>query len=451
VPEGSPRTRYARVGDAYVAYQVFGQGPTDLVFNLGWYSHVDDQWEFPPLARFLERLGSFSRVICFDRRGHGMSDPADPGNITLEEWMEDVKAVMDAAESERAVIVGGQEAGPMALLYAATHPDRTAGLVLLATYATMRRHPDYPSGMPPAFLATAEEMLRQIFADGDNELYDLLLQAFAPGLTSKAETAIQLRRYVSHSVAPGTILRLWRNSVEVDVRHVLPLVRVPTLIVHRAGDTWARVEHGRYLGEQISGAKYVELPGEGQLVYLGDSGAFLDEIEEFVTGVRPVHEPDRVLATVLFTDIVSSTERLADAGDRKWRETLDSHNRIVRRELDRHRGRELHTAGDGFLATFDGPARAVRCATAIVDGVREIGIDVRAGLHTGEIELAGNDAAGIAVHIGKRVSDLADSGEVLVSRMVVDLVAGSGLTFVARGAQVLKGVPGEWQLYAVDR
>jgi class 3 adenylate cyclase/alpha-beta hydrolase superfamily lysophospholipase len=446
-----PQTRYAKVGDAYVAYQVFGQSGPDLVFNLGWYSHVDDQWDYPPLARFLRRLGSFSRVICFDRRGHGMSDPADLDNITLEEWIDDVTAVMDSAGSERAVILGGQEAGPMGLVFAATHPDRTAALVLLATYPTLRRHDDYPWGMPPRFVDAASIAIERIAVDQHVPSFELLLGAFAPGVTADSEEAVQFRRYVTHSAGPATILRLWRNSVEVDVRHVLPLVRVPTLIVHRSDDGWCRVEHGRYLAEHIVGAKYVELEGAAQLVYMGDAEAILDEVQEFVTGVRPVHEPDRVLATVLFTDIVSSTERAVAAGDRRWRETLDRHNAIVRRELERHRGREVSSAGDGFVATFDGPARAVRCACTIAAEVTLLGLDVRAGLHTGEVELVGNDVAGIAVHIGRRVSDLAEPGEVLVSRTVVDLVAGSGIEFADRGAHALKGVPGEFQLYAVTR
>jgi class 3 adenylate cyclase/pimeloyl-ACP methyl ester carboxylesterase len=445
-----PHTRYAKVGDnAYVGYQVIGDGPIDIVYHAGWYSHIEAQWAERGLARFLERLASFSRLIVFDRRGHGVSDPIDLDNITLEQWMEDATAVMDAVGSERAVMVGTTEAGPMQILQAATHPERTAALVLINTSACAARVPDYPWGMPDRVQERVAAMMRDLLL-GDPETSTASYE-MALGLTSGSTQASDGLRLTRYATSPGMVYRLMRISLQQDVRHILPLVRVPTLIIHRADQTFMRVDHGRYLAEHIDGARYVELPGTGLLPFFGDQNAILDEIEEFVTGVRPMREPDRVLSTVLFTDIVSSTERAVAAGDRKWLGVLENHNTIVRRELERHRGREVNTAGDGFVATFDGPARAVRCACSIIEGVRDLGIDVRAGLHTGEVELAGNDVGGIAIHIGRRVSDLAAPGEVLVSRTVVDLVTGSGLEFAERGAHALKGVPGEWQLYAVER
>jgi len=443
-----PVTRYAPVGDAYVAYQVFGDGPVDLLYHIGWYSHVEGQWEVPAMARFMERLASFGRVICFDRRGHGMSDPVDLDNVTLEQWMEDVRAVLTAAGSESAALIGGQDAGPMTMLFAATYPELTSALVLINTWACPRRRSDYPWGLPDdARERVLEGILRTFIAEDDREA-----RMFFPGAASASlEDAQAMMRVFRMSTSPGMVQRLMGIALDADVRDVLPLVHVPTLVLHRRDNPWCRVGHGRYLGEHIPNAKYVELPGADDFSWLGEADSLLDEIEEFVTGAPPTNEPDRVLSTVLFTDIVSSTERLVDAGDRRWRTTLERHNLIVRKELERFRGREVATAGDGFLAMFDGPARAVRCAGAIVEGVRTLGIDVRAGVHTGEVELAGDDVAGIAVHIGARVGALAGAGEVLVSRTVVDLVTGSGLSFAERGSHALKGVPGEWQLYAVQR
>jgi len=441
-----PRTRYAKIGDSYVGYQVVGDGPIDLVYHAGWYSHIEHQWSEGSLARFLGRLASFSRLIVFDRRGHGISDPIDPDDMTLEQWIEDTTAVMDAVGSERAVMVGTTEAGPMQILHAATHPERTSALVLINTSACAGRKPDYPWGMPEAYQERAAEMMRDLMLTTDD--IELELYQRALGVRSNDVDPADTLRLTRYATSPGMIYRLMRTSLQSDVRHILPMVHVPTLILHKADQAFMRADHGRYLAEHIDGARYVELPGSELMPFFGDQRPFLDEIEEFVTGVRPVHEPDRVLSTVLFTDIVSSTERAVAEGDRRWLEMLERHNAVVRRELDRHRGRAVHTAGDGFLATFDGPARAVRCACDIATQVAGLGLNVRAGVHTGEIELVGDDVAGIAVHIGRRVSDLAGPGEVLVSRTVVDLVAGSGLEFDARGEHDLKGA-GTWALYAV--
>ena len=437
-------TRYARAGeDSYVAYQVVGDGPIDLVYTSGWLGHVEAQWEYPALARFLLRLASFSRLICFDRRGHGLSDPIDIDNVTLEQWMEDVSVVMDAAGSERAALLGVGEGGPMTILFAATYPERTSALALVSTQPTSARHPDYPWGMPPPLQRKVTEGVQRAYWDRASA------DAFVGSLTSDERDQLQLERLFRYATSPGTVPRLFRYSFGVDVRTVLPSVRVPTLVVHRTEDRMRRVECGRHLAAEIAGARYVELPGVETHPWSGDQEAVLDEIEEFLTGVRPARQLDRVLATVLFTDIVDSTKQAAARGDRAWREMLSRHREVVRRQLARYRGREVNTSGDGFLATFDGPARAVHCASAIVESSRPLGIEVRIGLHTGEIELMGDDVGGIAVHIGARVSALAGSGEILVSSTVKDLVAGSGIEFDDRGERALKGVPGEWRLFAV--
>jgi class 3 adenylate cyclase len=388
-------------------------------------------------------LASFSRLICFDRRGHGLSDPVDFDNITLEQWMDDVRVVMDAAGSERAALLGAGEGGPMTILFAATHPERTSALVLASTSASMSRHPGYPWGMPP-------DVQEQVIAGVQASYWDEdAAQRFIGSLTSNDSDRLQLQRLFRFATSPGKIRRLFDTSFDVDVSDILSAVRVPTLVTHRSGERMRRVGAGRHLAGAIEGAKFVELPGMETHPWSGDHDAVLDEIEEFLTGIRRGRESDRVLSTVLFTDVVSSTQQLAEAGDRRWRDLFDEHKRVVRRELERHRGREVNTTGDGFLATFDGPARAVRCGQAIVERMREVGLEVRVGVHTGEIELTDDDVTGIAVHIGSRVSDRAQPGEVLVSRTVVDLVAGSGLCFEDRGEHDLKGVPGTFQLYAV--
>jgi len=440
-----PETHYTRGKEGHVAYQVVGDGPFDVVFIPAWNTNVDAMWEEPTLARFLRRLGTFSRLICFDKRGTGVSDPVPLGAIpTLEQWNDDVGAVMDAVGSQRAALLGHGEGGPMATLFAATYPERTSALVLVNTFARMLRDVDYSIGYPadrvPTFLARFKE------AWGTGKTVDVV----APSVAHDERFRRWYGRYERLANGPGALAAMYATMFEIDVRHVLPTIRVPTLVLHRNGDCNIRVGHGRYLAEHIPAAKYVELPGEDHVFYVGDTETMLGEIEEFLTGARPTPESDRVLATVLFTDIVGSTERAAALGDAGWRDLLGTHHEVVRRELQRYRGREIGTTGDGFLATFDGPARAVRCASAIGQGIRRLGIDVRAGLHTGEVEYVGENVAGIAVHTAARVAALAGPGEVLVSNTVKDLVAGSGLRFADRGMHALKGVPDEWRLFAVE-
>ncbi len=439
----TPETRYARSGDVNIAYQVVGDAPRDLVLVPGWVSNVEVFWDDPGVARFLERLASFTRLILFDKRGTGLSDRV-ADLPTLETRMDDVRAVMDAVGSERAALYGYSEGGVMCALFAATYPLRTTALVMHGSYARLRHGPDYPLGRTPeAHQAWLEDCQR-----GWGGPVGLDLRA--PSLAGNDAARQWWARFLRLSASPAAAIALIRMNYEIDIRHVLPAIRVPTLLLHSVGDRAIDVNTGRYLAAHIAGAKYVELAGSDHVPWGEDADAILDEIEEFLTGVRHGPEPDRVLATVLFTDIVGATERAASLGDRRWRDVLEQHHAVVRRELGRFRGREVDTAGDGFLATFDGPARGIRCARALSDGVRTLGLAVRAGLHTGECEVMGDKLGGLAVHIGSRVAAAAGPGEVLVSSTVKDLVAGSGLRFQDRGLQPLKGVPGEWRLYALE-
>ena len=439
-----PETRYAQSGDVNIAFQVVGDGPLDLVYVPGWVSHLEYFWQEPNYAAFLRRLASFSRLILFDKRGTGMSDRVPESELpTLEQRMDDVRAVMDAVGSEEAALLGMSEGGPMCLLFAATYPERTRAVIVLGSYARRTWAPDHPWAPSEA---EQEAFIEEV---GRNWGSSVGLAERAPSQIGNEAFGRWWSAYLRMSASPGAAKTFTRMNAQIDVRGVLPLVQVPTLIVHRTGDRAMSVEGSRYLAERIEGARYVELPGEDHLPFLGDQDEILDEVEEFLTGVRRGPEPDRVLATVLFTDIVGSTERAATVGDRRWRELLDAHHAAVRRELERFRGREIDTAGDGFLATFDGPARAIRCAQAVRDGIETLGLAIRAGLHTGECEMHGEAVAGIAVHMGARVAALAGSGEVLVSSTVKDLVAGSGIEFEDRGVHELKGIPGEWRLYAV--
>ena len=434
--------RYAKSNRLFIAYRVFGQGPPDLVVAPGYMSNVEQNWEWPGYARFMERLSSFSRVIVFDRRGTGLSDRiTDLG--TFDDLMDDIRAVMDDAGSEQAAVLGGAEGGPMCILYAGTFPDRTSALILSTTYARRMWASDYPWGITPELDSQIMEAYEQRWGRGP-----MGIRVLAPGLADDPAFRHWYIRALRFGGSPGAAMAWYRITADIDVRDILPAIRVPTLITHRTNDRAIPVEHGRYLAERIPGARYVELPGDDHFWFAGDSDAILAEIQEFLVGVRPVPEPNRVLATIMFTDIVGSTERAAAVGDRRWRDVLDSHHALVRRELERFHGREVDTAGDGFLATFDGPARAIRCGLAIREATRSIGIEVRVGIHTGEIELAGDDIRGIAVHIGARVGAMGKPGEVLVSRTVKDLVAGSGIEFEDRGTHMLKGVPGEWQIFA---
>lgn len=440
-----PQTRYARSGEINIAYQVVGNGSLDLVCVMGWVSHLDLYWEEPTAARFLNRLASFSRLILFDKRGTGLSDRVPIKDLpTLEQRMDDVRAVMDAVSSARAALLGVSEGGPMSALFAATYPERTAALVMYGSYARRMWDTDHPWAPTED---DRDSWLRHIYEEWGTPLD---LDERAPSAAKDPRFRQWWATYLSRSASPGAALALSTMNAEIDIRHVLGTIRVPTLILHRADDHTLRVEGARYMAERILGAKYVELPGEDHLPWVGDQDAILDEIEEFLTGVRRGPESDRVLATVMFLDVVGSTERAAALGDRGWRDLLESYYAVVRRELERYRGREVDTAGDGLLATFDGPARAIRCAVAACQAVKSLGIETRAGLHTGEVEMLGDSIGGIAVHIGARVGAMAGPSEVLVSSTVKDLVAGSGIEFQDRGIHSLKGVPGEWRLFTVS-
>jgi pimeloyl-ACP methyl ester carboxylesterase len=441
---GPPETRYAKSGNLHIAYQVLGEGALDLVFVAEFWNSIEAQWEEPRFERFLRRLGSFSRLICFDQRGSGMSDPVALSELpTLEEWMDDVRAVMDAVGSGKAVLLGSGGGGLMSMLFAATYPERTEALILINSFARLTRAPDYPIGTSAEFEDRIIWELENGWGQG------ILLETTAPTLAGDASFRRWWARYQRLGASPGTVITMRGMLQESDVRHVLASIQVPTLILHRAGNRLVDVALGRYLAEQIPGARYVEVAGVDYFPFVGDAEAILDEVEEFVTGERTGAEGDRVLATVLFTDIVSSTERLAQLGDHRWKDLLQRHDKLVRHEISRHRGREVDHTGDGFLVRFDGPARAIRCAVSIREAVREVGLEIRAGLHTGEIEMIGDSVRGIAVHIAARVMADAGPGEVLVSSTVKDLIAGSGIEFEDRGTHALKGVPGEWRLFAV--
>jgi pimeloyl-ACP methyl ester carboxylesterase/class 3 adenylate cyclase len=446
-----PETRYARSGGVSIAYQVLGDGPFDLVFVPGFVSNLEYTWEEPASDRFYRRLASFCRLIIFDKRGTGLSDRV-AGVPDLETRIDDIRAVMDAVGSNRAAVLGYSEGGSMAALFAATYPQRTPALVLYGTFLAAEWLSEWRGvSRHPSLEQHLEEMERRW---GTPEYSDELLRSDAPSTADDEDFRRWYAARLRHGASPGSAVMMMRMVMEVDARPILPSIHVPTLIVHRAGDRTCDVEGARFAAAAIPGAAYVELPGADHLPWVGDSDAILEETERFLTGVYErggwaEPEPERVLSTVLFTDIVGSSERAASLGDRAWRELLEKHHALVRGHLVRFRGTEMDAAGDGFFASFDGPARAIRCASAIVDGVRELQLEVRAGLHTGECEVVDGKVAGIAVHIGARVASLAGPGDVLVSSTVKDLVAGSGMTFVDRGLEQLKGIPGEWRLYPV--
>jgi class 3 adenylate cyclase len=436
-------TRYTKSGEHHIAWQAEGrEDAIDLIYVPTWVGQLEVLGEEPTIQAFVEKMCRFARLISFDRRGAGLSDPM-VGAPTLEEQIDDVLAVMDAAGTERAALLGSLEGGPLAMTFAATHPDKVSALVLYATFARAAWAPDYDWAPKPEDRARNLEVLVSQWGQG------MIGAGIAPSKASDPAFIEWAGRMERYSASPGTIRKIQDVVGGTDVRHVLPTIRVPTLVMHRRDDSFLKVEHSRYLAEHIPGARYVELEGSDSLFSVGDVDALIGEVEEFLTGARHVHEPDRVLATVLFTDIVGSTERAAELGDSDWRSLLERHDALVRAEVERHRGRCVKSTGDGVLATFDGPARAVRAATSIGDAVRRLGVDIRAGLHTGELEVLDDDVGGLAVHIGARVMGKAEAGEVLVSSTVKDLVVGSGLDFSERGEHQLKGVPGEWRLFAV--
>ncbi len=431
-----PRTQYAKSGDVHIAYQVFGEGAVDLVFVPGFVSHIENYWDEPSFARWLRRLGNFSRVIMFDKRGTGLSDQVSelPG---MDQRMDDVRAVMDAVGIERAAIFGISEGGSLATLFAATHPERSQALIIYGGFAQFSSWIPTQEAMESLF-----QYIDKSWGSGESWLN------FAP--TKEGDLAFQQwwGKFERLGASPGAVKTLMRMNSQIDITEILPSVNVPTLVIHRKDDTLVRVEAGRLLAERIPGAKYVELSGADHLPFVGEnSDRILDEMEHFLTGETSTPSVERVLATVVFTDIVGSTARAQTLGDRAWGDLLDLHDKAVRKELERFRGNEVKWTGDGFLATFDGPARAIQCALAIVSTVRALGLEVRAGIHTGEVDLVKNDIRGIAVHIASRVADLANGGEVVVSRTVKDLVAGSGISFQDYGTHELKGVPEQWMLF----
>jgi len=436
-----PPISYTRSGAYNIAYQIVGDGPIDLVYVPPMASHLDAFWELEPLARYLNRLASFSRLILFDKRGTGLSDRISRSDMpTFEERMDDIRAVMDAAGSEKAALLGSSESGPLSILFAATYPHRVSALVLTNT------------SVGPGSTKRSEAEVRTILDEietrwGSRGLAEEFIRGSGPSMVGDEHFAEQWTKMLRMAASPGDAATIIELNLGIDVTSILSSIAVPTLLVHRPSDN---PEQHRLLEERIPGAKRIVVPGEDHYPFLGDQDAFLDEIEAFVTGVRPVPKVDRVLATIMMTDIVGSTETASKLGDRQWREILGHHHAVLRNNFIQFRGREVDNAGDGFLATFDGPARAVNCAATSILEIRALGLEIRAGVHTGEVELVGDNIAGLNVHIAARVASLAGPGEVLVSSTVKDLVAGSGLTFDDRGSHALKGVPGEWNIYAAS-
>lgn len=442
-----PEIRFAKSGDVHIAYQVVGDGPVDLVFIYDWIWNLELQWENPLCVRFLERLSAFSRLLLFDKRGNGLSDrTVDLDLFTLEVRMDDVRAVMEAAGSDQAILFGyGDDGAPLASVFAAANPERTRALILYEARAKVLRAPDYPWGYEPSALDVWAAETESFW--GTDAYARRWLRELGPSVANDDRVARWYSRLLRQSASPGTEAAFSRWMATVDLRGMLSAIHVPTLVLHRTGDRDVSVEGGRDLADRIAGARFVELPGTDSFPWAGDQEPLLAEVASFVTGSRAAEEIHRVLATVLFTDIVGSTEKATALGDARWKELLAAHDERAKAEIERFRGRYVNTTGDGLLATFDGPARAVRCATAIVEALRPLGLEIRAGCHTGEIELEGEHVRGIAVHIGARVGALAAPGEVLVSGTVRDLVAGSGLIFTEAGEHELKGVPDLWHLY----
>jgi class 3 adenylate cyclase len=435
-----PEVRYAQSGDLSIAFCQYGDGPIDLVYIPGFVSHCDLMWEMPLFRSILDELGRFARVVTFDKRGTGLSERS-LGFGTVEDRMDDIRAVMDAAGLERATLFGISEGGPLAIAFAATYPERADALVLLGTYARLSRTEGYPIGVEPSLTDAFPQFIRSRWGTGT------ALTIFIAGMPDTPEAVQLIARYERNASTPAMVEEIQRSNLGIDVRAALPAVTAPTLVLHHDGDPIVPSAQGRYVADEIRGARYVELPAP---YHLGPATQeLLASAAEFLTGERPTPVVDRVLATVLFTDIVGSTVRASELGDAQWRALLDRHDDIARREIGAARGRAVKSTGDGFLAVFDGPARAVRCAQAMSKAFDGIGLEIRAGLHTGECELRGDDVAGIAVHLGARIGALAGPGEVLVSSTVRDLTLGSGIEFDDRGRHELKGVPGDWQVLAV--
>jgi class 3 adenylate cyclase len=433
-----PTTKYAKTGDVHIAYQVVGDGPRDIVFVPGWVSHVEHGWGFPAFAHMLERIASFSRLILFDKRGTGLSDPV-ASVPTIEERMADLSAVMEAAGSERAFLLGECEGVPLSVVFAAAHPEQVDGLVLYGSMPCVVSDP-----AEPRWIDEADGLQDAVDHWGEGRTLDI----FAPTLAGNERDRHSMGEFERASASPGMACALLESLRDIDVATAATSVHQPALILHRRDD-YVPIGPARELADLIPGSRFVELEGHDHTLTVGDTEAIVGEIEEFVTGTRKLPEPTRALITVLFTDIVGSTRLAAELGDARWRTLLDDHNRTVREQIAQHHGREIKTVGDGFVVTFDGPARAIWCARAITEAVRELDIEVRAGIHTGEAELLGDDIGGLAVHIGARVVGLAGPSEVLVTRTVRDLVAGSGIAFADRGLHELKGVPGKWDVLAV--
>lgn len=437
-----PETKYAKSGNVNIAYQVVGNGPIDLILVMGWVSNLEYSWEEPSLNNFLTRLSSFARLIIFDKRGTGLSDRASQ-LPTLEQRMDDVRAVMDAAGSKRAALFGVSEGGPMCVLFATTYPERTSALIIYGSYAKRVWDPEYP------WAPTPEQRQKVYTAVEEQWGGPVDIETLAPSAINDERFKNWWATYLRRSASPGDAVALLRMNTEADIRDILPIINVPSLILHRSNDMDMNIEEGRYIARNIRGAKFIELEGADHLPWVGNYEKLLDEVELFLTGSLKDVESERILATVLFTDIVGSTTKANELGDTRWSYLLKIHNDLVRKDIERYRGKEIVHTGDGIFATFDGPARAIRCACAIRDTVRQLGIEIRAGLHTGECELMGTNVGGIAVHTGARVMSKAGDGEVWVSGTVKDLVAGSGIQFESKGKFSLKGISGEWELLRV--
>jgi pimeloyl-ACP methyl ester carboxylesterase len=443
-----PEIRYAKAGDLNIAYQAFGEGPVAIVFVPGLLNHIETTWEIPEFAHDCRRLAAFSRVVLFDKRGTGLSDRLPPDERpTLEHRVEDIVAVMGAVGLDRATLFGTADGGPVAAMFAATYPQRTTALILYGTWARLSAAADYPIGYPETVL---QESLRAVEQRRGNDSAPVMLGRLVPSLRGDPQWRRAVARMERLAASPAAAIALHRAIFETDIRALLPTISIPTLVLHTSGDRLISPDHGRYLAERIPGARLVELAGVDHFFFRENGDTVADLIQEFLTGTRQEPDAERVLATILFTDIVGSTQKAAEIGDLRWGQLLEKYHEQVRAEVARYRGREIDSAGDGLFATFNGPGRAIRCAAAICERIRPLGLEVRAGVHTGEVETRNDRIAGIAVHVAARVVALADPGEILVSSTVKDLVAGSGIAFVDRGTHKLKGVPDRWHLFAAQ-